>query len=56
MLGGKRPHSYARRSSTASICSDLHPPGVAGEGWHDLKVTLKRARGDVTARPVYFVP
>ena len=28
--------------------------GVAREGWHDVKVTLKNARGDVTARPGYF--
>ena len=32
------------------------PQGVAREGWHDLRVTLKNARGDVTARPAYFVP
>lgn len=31
------------------------PSGVNREGWHDLKVTLKNARGDVTARPGYFV-
>jgi VWFA-related protein len=30
------------------------PKGVAREGWHDVKVTLKGARGDVTARPGYF--
>jgi VWFA-related protein len=29
--------------------------GVAREGWHDVKVTLKGARGDVTARPGYYV-
>jgi VWFA-related protein len=29
--------------------------GVARAGWHDVKVTLKGARGDVTARPGYFV-
>jgi VWFA-related protein len=32
---------------------------VAGEpkkGWHDIKVELKGARGDVTARPGYYVP
>ena len=29
--------------------------GVATEGWHDVKVSLKGARGDVTARPGYFV-
>jgi VWFA-related protein len=32
------------------------PTGVAREGWHDVKVTLKGARGDVIARPGYFVP
>lgn len=32
------------------------PNGVARPGWHDVKVTLKNARGDVTARPGYFVP
>jgi hypothetical protein len=32
------------------------PRGVSRDGWHDLKVTLKNARGDVTARPAYFVP
>jgi Ca-activated chloride channel family protein len=31
------------------------PTGVTREGWHDVKVTLKGARGDVTARPGYFV-
>lgn len=30
------------------------PAGVTREGWHDVKVTLKSARGDVTARPGYF--
>ena len=30
------------------------PKGVTREGWHDVKVTLKGARGDVTARPGYF--
>jgi VWFA-related protein len=30
--------------------------GVTREGWHDVKVTLKGARGDVTARPGYYVP
>ncbi|MGE0866042.1 MAG: VWA domain-containing protein [Vicinamibacterales bacterium] len=32
-----------------------YPTGVAREGWHDVKVTLKGARGDVIARPGYFV-
>ena len=31
------------------------PANVTREGWHDVKVTLKGARGDVTARPGYFV-
>jgi Ca-activated chloride channel family protein len=30
------------------------PKGVARDGWHDVKVTLKGARGEVTARPGYF--
>ena len=30
------------------------PTGVSREGWHDVSVTLKNARGDVTARPGYF--
>jgi VWFA-related protein len=29
--------------------------GVPQDGWHTLKVSLKNARGDVTARPGYFV-
>lgn len=32
------------------------PTGVTRQGWHDVKVTLKNARGDVTARPGYYVP
>lgn len=32
-----------------------YPTGVPREGWHDVKVTLKGARGDVIARPGYFV-
>ena len=31
------------------------PSGVQRSGWHDVKVTLKNARGDITARPGYFV-
>ena len=30
------------------------PSGVSRDGWHDVKVTLKGARGEVTARPGYF--
>ena len=33
----------------------FYPEGVAREGWHDLKVTVK-TRGEVTTRPGYFVP
>jgi len=31
------------------------PSGVDRDGWHDVKVTLRNARGDITARPGYFV-
>jgi len=31
-----------------------YPQGVGGEGWHTLKVRLKRGRGDVLARPGYL--
>lgn len=31
------------------------PSGVPREGWHDVKVTVTGARGDVIARPGYFV-
>lgn len=31
------------------------PSNVPREGWHDVKVRLKGARGEVTARPGYFV-
>ena len=29
--------------------------GAQRSGWHDVKVKLKRARGEITARPGYFV-
>jgi VWFA-related protein len=32
------------------------PQGVATPGWHEVTVGLKDARGDVHARPGYFVP
>lgn len=32
------------------------PAGVERDGWHDVKVSLRGARGEVTARPGYFVP
>ncbi len=31
------------------------PTRVPQEGWHELNVSLKGARGDVTARPGYTV-
>jgi VWFA-related protein len=31
------------------------PSGVATVGWHELKVKVKSGRGDITARPGYFV-
>jgi VWFA-related protein len=31
-----------------------YPSGVSRDGWHDVKVSLKNARGDVTARPGYY--
>ena len=31
-----------------------YPSGVSRYGWHDVKVSLKNARGEVTARPGYF--
>ncbi|MGE0812949.1 MAG: VWA domain-containing protein [Vicinamibacterales bacterium] len=31
------------------------PPGPPVPGWHDVRVRLKGARGEVTARPGYFV-
>lgn len=32
-----------------------YPSGVARDGWHDVRVRLKDAHGDITARPGYFV-
>lgn len=32
------------------------PAGVDAPGWHDVKVSLRQARGNVVARPGYFVP
>ena len=31
-----------------------YPSGVSRYGWHNVKITLKDARGEVTARPGYF--
>ena len=41
--------------SRARYLITYSPTGVSREGWHDVKVTLKNARGEVTARPGYFV-
>lgn len=30
------------------------PTGVSRDGWHDVKVTVKNTKGEVTARPGYF--
>ena len=54
-----------RARSARAVCKALNelrarylltysPSGVSREGWHDVKVTLKNARGEVTARPGYF--
>jgi VWFA-related protein len=32
-----------------------YPSGGTRGGWHDVRVRLKNARGDITARPGYFV-
>jgi hypothetical protein len=32
-----------------------YSPSNTQPGWHDVKVRLKGARGEVTARPGYFV-
>jgi len=32
-----------------------YPKGVTREGWHTVKVGLKDTRGEVTARPGYFI-
>ena len=31
------------------------PAGSSSPGWHEVKVKLKNQRGDITARPGYFV-
>lgn len=32
------------------------PHGVGAPGWHEVRVRLRRGKGDVTARPGYFKP
>jgi hypothetical protein len=32
-----------------------YPSGGMREGWHEVRLRLKNARGDITARPGYFV-
>ena len=34
----------------------FYPQGERRVGWHALKVSLKRGRADITARPGYVVP
>jgi hypothetical protein len=33
-----------------------YPQPQSGEGWHDVRVTVKRGRGDVIVRRGYRVP
>jgi len=33
----------------------FYPQGVPRAGWHDVRMTLKRGRGDLIARSGYFV-
>ena len=47
--------SQALEEMRARYVLTFTPTGVPKEGWHQLKVSLKDARGDVTARPAYFV-
>jgi len=47
--------AHALEEMRARYLLTFTPKGAAQEGWHALKVTLKNARGDVTARPGYFV-
>jgi Ca-activated chloride channel homolog len=64
--GGRRWSAQSSRDLRALFATALDelrsrylltysPQGVAREGWHDVKVRLKGTRGDVTARPGYFV-
>jgi Ca-activated chloride channel homolog len=66
--GGGRLWSAASPRDLASLFSDAlnelrgrylisyHPTGPAVPGWHQVEVRLKGSRGDVRARPGYFVP
>jgi len=40
----------------ASYLLTYSPSGPRTSGWHQLKVSLKGARGDVIAKQGYFVP
>ena len=47
--------THALEEMRARYTLTYTPKGAPQEGWHTLKVTLKNARGEVTARPGYFV-
>jgi Uncharacterized protein encoded in toxicity protection region of plasmid R478, contains von Willebrand factor (vWF) domain len=51
----RRLFTRALEEMRARYLLTFTPKDRTAEGWHDLKVTLKNARGDVTARPGYFV-
>jgi len=65
--GGGRVWSATSASALRQLFGDVlnelrarylityYPSGVTREGWHDVKVRIKGAHGDVTARPGYFV-
>lgn len=47
--------THALEEMRARYLLTYTPKGQPQEGWHTLNVTLRNARGDVTARPGYFV-
>jgi VWFA-related protein len=47
--------THALEEMRARYLLTYTPNGAPQEGWHTVNVTLKNARGDVTARPGYFV-
>ncbi|OFW34029.1 MAG: hypothetical protein A3G76_13305 [Acidobacteria bacterium RIFCSPLOWO2_12_FULL_65_11] len=52
------PQSFTRAldEMRARYVLTYYPQGVARDGWHELKVRLKRGRADIKARSGYFVP
>ncbi len=40
--------------SSSLLSSDEVPEGVSREGWHDVRVSVKKTKGMVTARPGYL--